>query len=180
MLKAMTESYASARDRNPVSGDVNFYGVLTDIIELHYSKAYKFVLFKCDWADHSRGLIERDDFGFTLVNFNHLLYTKHQITDEPFILASQANQVFYVRDPMEKDWHIVVKTKPRDVFDILGQQCTTQDIMSDQIELWCEQNLDNTTFTHDDEACWVRQGVAGTIVDEGTQGESHEDDEASM
>lgn len=107
MLKAMTESYASSRDQSPLSGNVNYYGVLTDIIEICYSKAYKFVLFKCDWADINRGVIEQDDLGFTLVNFKHLLYPKKQLSDEPFILATQARQVFYVQDPMKDDWSVV-------------------------------------------------------------------------
>ena len=36
-----------------------------------------------------------------LVNFNHLLYRKNRAVDEPFILASQAEQVRYVQDPLE-------------------------------------------------------------------------------
>ena len=56
MLNALTESYASARDRNPVSGDVSFYGFLTDMIELYYCKYYKFVLFKFDWVDNNISL----------------------------------------------------------------------------------------------------------------------------
>ncbi|KAK3033001.1 hypothetical protein RJ639_037130 [Escallonia herrerae] len=31
MVKANTDCYASARDMNPIAGDVNYYGVLTDI-----------------------------------------------------------------------------------------------------------------------------------------------------
>ncbi|KAH0746353.1 hypothetical protein KY285_008010 [Solanum tuberosum] len=93
MLKAITQSYASTKDKNPILAEVSFYGILTDIIELYYSKNLKFVLFKCKWVNNSKGLIEKDDYGFTLVNFNHLLYTRHQLSDEPFIFASQAQQV---------------------------------------------------------------------------------------
>ncbi|KAK3008845.1 hypothetical protein RJ639_013700 [Escallonia herrerae] len=42
MVKANTDSYASARDMNPIAGDVNYYGVLTDIIVLHYSKKFSY------------------------------------------------------------------------------------------------------------------------------------------
>ncbi|KAK3033932.1 hypothetical protein RJ639_032364 [Escallonia herrerae] len=41
MVKANTDSYASARDMNPIAGDVNYYGVLTDINVLHYSKKFR-------------------------------------------------------------------------------------------------------------------------------------------
>ena len=103
MLKATTESYSSARDQHPVSGEFTFYGVLTDIIELCYSKDLKFVLFKCNWVDNRRGLVENDAFGFTLVNFTRLLYGGNRLSDEPFILATQAQQIFYVQDPVEEN-----------------------------------------------------------------------------
>ncbi|KAG5566650.1 hypothetical protein RHGRI_002267 [Rhododendron griersonianum] len=58
----------------------------------------------CDWIDNNKGL-KHDDFGFTLVNFKHLLYTKNQERDEPFVLASQAQQIFYIQDPVDDDWN---------------------------------------------------------------------------
>ena len=101
-IKSHTISYASWRDRNPRGGDVTFYGELTDIIEIRYTNAKKFMLFKCNWVDNRTGKKE-DEYKFTLVNFNHLLYPNNRATDEPFILASQAEQVWYVQDPMEPD-----------------------------------------------------------------------------
>ncbi|KAK3015473.1 hypothetical protein RJ639_005778 [Escallonia herrerae] len=92
MVKANTDSYASARDMNPITGDVNYYGVLTDIIVLHYSKKFRFVLFKCDWVDNGIGLVDRDGLGFTLINFNHLAHSQN-ISDEPYIFASQAEHL---------------------------------------------------------------------------------------
>ena len=60
------------------------------------------MLFKCDWVDNRTGKKE-DEYKFTLVNFNHPLYPNNRETDEPFILASQAEQVWYVQDPIEPD-----------------------------------------------------------------------------
>ena len=73
VLKADTVSYASARDKNPRSGNVTFHGVLTDILEIRYINDMKYVLFKGDWIDNQVGK-QQDEFKFTLVNFNHLLY----------------------------------------------------------------------------------------------------------
>ena len=87
MVKAQTCSYASAKDMNPMEGDVVYYGYVTDIIELYYSFDCTYVLFNCEWIDNNKGL-KQDEFGFTLVNFNHLLYKKKQDIDEPFIQAS--------------------------------------------------------------------------------------------
>uniref|UniRef100_A0A7N2R957 DUF4216 domain-containing protein n=1 Tax=Quercus lobata TaxID=97700 RepID=A0A7N2R957_QUELO len=37
---------------------------------------------------------------------------------EVYVLPSQVLQVFYVEDVRHKDWVVVVKTKPREVFDV--------------------------------------------------------------
>jgi hypothetical protein len=76
-----------------------YYGVLTRMFELQYYDGSHYVLFKCDWADITlnRGY-KKDAYGFILVNFNHLIHTGEQIIDEPFILSSQASQVYYVAD----------------------------------------------------------------------------------
>ncbi|XP_073109657.1 uncharacterized protein [Elaeis guineensis] len=39
-------------------------------------------------------------------------------TNEPFVLASQAQQVFYVEDLVDSNWLVVVKTYPRDAYDV--------------------------------------------------------------
>ncbi|XP_042486512.1 uncharacterized protein LOC122066739 [Macadamia integrifolia] len=64
----------------------------------------------CDWANSEKRLM-KDEHGFTLVNFNHLMDTGQNELDDPFIFASQAEQVFYVPDPLKPDWHVVIKTK---------------------------------------------------------------------
>lgn len=100
------------------SGDMLFYGVVQDIIELRYSNDLKFVLFKCDWVDFNTGL-KYDEFNFTLVNFKRLLYRKNRNVDEPFILASQVKQqAWYVQDPIEPDWYVAMKMTPRSLFNV--------------------------------------------------------------
>ncbi|KAA8515604.1 hypothetical protein F0562_018785 [Nyssa sinensis] len=102
-----------------------------------------------------------DEFGFTLVNFKHLLYKENRLGDEPFILASQAQQVWYVQDSLEKDWHIVVTMTPRDVFDVLAKEHMTEP----QVEPYNDQHLDDNTFTNDEDFTWVTRGVDGATVD---------------
>ncbi|WMV53470.1 hypothetical protein MTR67_046855 [Solanum verrucosum] len=48
-LSATTDSFASARDQNPIDGEVVYYGVIQDIIEIDYWGCFSVVLFKCDW-----------------------------------------------------------------------------------------------------------------------------------
>jgi len=77
------------------------------------------VLFKCDLVDNrvQNKWVKTDQFGITSVNFKHLFNIGEKISDEPFILASQAVQVYYVPDPVDTEWTAVVQSKPRDVYD---------------------------------------------------------------
>ena len=81
------------------NGGITYYGVLTDIIELSYSDNIKHVLFKCKWVhdEHRRGY-RTDEFGFPMVNFTRFIHGRDEMIDEPYVLASQATQVFYVED----------------------------------------------------------------------------------
>ena len=95
-VMATTSSFASTRDQNPVLGELAYYGILTRIIELDYRCGRKVVLFDCHWVSKGSKL-KQDEDGFTLANFTNV--KRH---NEPFILASQASQVFYVEDPTER------------------------------------------------------------------------------
>ena len=55
-------------------GGATYYSVLIDIIKLNYSDKYRYVLFKCQWADVISGRgYKKDEFGFSLVNFSRLI-----------------------------------------------------------------------------------------------------------
>lgn len=96
-------------------GEIEYYGVLTDIVELCYLGGHRIILFKCDWLDVFREGVgfRKDAHGFISLNFSRLLRT-----DEPFVLACQVEQVFYVEDNNRKGWRIVVKTEPRDFYNM--------------------------------------------------------------
>lgn len=106
----------------------SYYGKLTDIIELDYLCKYKVVLFRCDWVDirPSRGL-KKDKYGFPLVNFSRSsVHTGEALKDDPFIISSQARQVFYIEDLKDGGWSHVIRTKPRDTYD-MGTNVNTDD-----------------------------------------------------
>ncbi|XP_071712837.1 uncharacterized protein [Rutidosis leptorrhynchoides] len=117
MLAAITNSLVSARDNNPIVGDVTYYGVINYIVKLQYAVERSVVLFHCDWIP-SGSSIKVDENGYTTVNFDHLRTPK-----EPFILASQAQQVFYVADCVHKGLKVMIKATPRDFFDMDEQTC---------------------------------------------------------
>ncbi|KAF3667594.1 hypothetical protein FXO38_08500 [Capsicum annuum] len=59
-LSTTTDSFASARDQNPIDGVVVYYGVIQDIIEIDYYGSFSAVLFRCDWHQN-----EVDEYGLT-------------------------------------------------------------------------------------------------------------------
>jgi hypothetical protein len=38
--------------------------------------------------------------------------------DDPYVLSSQVSQIYYVHDDKNPDWCCVVRTKPRNVYDV--------------------------------------------------------------
>ncbi|GKD20388.1 hypothetical protein Tco_1222091 [Tanacetum coccineum] len=82
---------------------VFYYRVLQEIWVLDYH--FKQIpIFKCDWVNHRASGVKCDNLGFTLVDLNNL---GHKV--DPFISASQALQVFYVKEPIDKKLSIVFK-----------------------------------------------------------------------
>jgi hypothetical protein len=101
-----------------VDGEM-YYRKLTQIIEVEYYNWTKYVLFKCDWADNTRGRgYKLYKHGLTLVNFKNLVHMGDNITDEPYVLTSQVSQVFYVDDDRDPNWACAVRIKPRNVYDV--------------------------------------------------------------
>jgi len=96
-----------------------YYGQLTDIVEVKYYDRTTYVIFKCNWTDPTidRGF-RIDDYGLVFVNFNHLVHRGELITDKPYVLTSQVDQVFYVEDGRNPNWVCAVHTKPQSVYDV--------------------------------------------------------------
>ncbi|XP_056688175.1 uncharacterized protein [Spinacia oleracea] len=103
---ASSIEYANAKDTSPLEVTMPYYGVIEDIWELDYTK-FRIPLFRCKWVDNGRG-VRRVEDGYTQVDFKRL---GHQ--NEPFIMASQVKQVFYIVDPKDKKKSIVVQGKRR-------------------------------------------------------------------
>jgi hypothetical protein len=115
-LVAKTSSYASVHDKNPALGEIKYYGRVTQILELNYSNEGQVVLFRCDWVKPN-GFRTLEPFGIEQVNFNHV-HSGDDVGSEPFVLASQVQQVYYVQDPVEEDWSAVICPTIRDFYDM--------------------------------------------------------------
>lgn len=103
--KAVRES--ELNENASVVGSNAYYGVLQEIFVLDYH-AFQIPMFRCDWASIDRGVKVED--GFTLVNLHQY---QNQFKNDPFILASQAKQVFYSRESNSSSWYVVLKPPPR-------------------------------------------------------------------
>lgn len=92
-----------------------YFDVINEIIELDYYGGVKDVLFKyqrVDLNNRTNG-VKDDDYGFTLVNFERFFDT-----DEPFMLASEVQQVFYVKDTKKQSWQVIIRVASQDLYSI--------------------------------------------------------------
>jgi hypothetical protein len=104
-----------------VDGEM-YYGKLTDIIEVECYDRTKYILFKCDWADTTRDIgYKVNEYGLVLVNFKKLVHTGKLISDEPYVLTTQVDQVFYVEDERDPGWACAIRTKPRNIYNVGGE-----------------------------------------------------------
>ncbi|XP_020082200.1 uncharacterized protein LOC109705831 isoform X1 [Ananas comosus] len=132
----------------------DYYGVLTEIIELQYLGGRRVVLFRCNWWDvyNKEKGVKIDEYGHISVNCQRLLKT-----NEPFVLANQASQVFYASDNVNKGWHIVQKTQPRDIYEMpLEMDEDSNDLQNrveayQQFESFISINAASTSQNMDDE-----------------------------
>ncbi|XP_073152024.1 uncharacterized protein [Henckelia pumila] len=155
-LVAKTMQVASAKDKNPVVSDMVFYGVIEEIWELDYHQ-FQIIMFKCNWVENNNG-IKIDDLGFTLVNLNRVGFKS-----DFFILGSQAKKVFYVEDPKDPAWCVVLANPSMESFEYVNG-----------IEME-EAGLHNQYFSRglhsmdvdlaDEEASCIRENCDGTWVD---------------
>ena len=106
------ETVCNERDGTQVVKKMVYYGVLTEILLLDFL-AFRVPLFRCDWMGSASDVREED--GFTLVNFS-----SHGNKQDrgPFILASQATQVFDSRENDNSNWYVVLKAPPRGFHDL--------------------------------------------------------------
>jgi hypothetical protein len=86
---------------------------------VEYYDRTKYIVFKCDWADNTRYRgYKVDEYGIMLVNFKNFIHTGKQVIDEPFVLTSQVDQVFYVKNERNPDWACTIRTKPRNMYNV--------------------------------------------------------------
>ncbi|XP_060973667.1 uncharacterized protein LOC133038961 [Cannabis sativa] len=156
MIVAKAFQISSSKDKNPIECDMSFYGVIQEIWELDYS-SFRIPVFLCDWVRSDNG-VKDDEFGFKLVDLNRIGHKSDR-----FIMASQASQVFYMSDPLDARWSVVLTTQPKD-YD--NQECNGDDLMlSDQIHQITPPPVDVTvgddiiSSRDDGEGLWLNESI---------------------
>ncbi|XP_015167842.1 uncharacterized protein [Solanum tuberosum] len=127
MLRTQNCGVVVVGENDKNSENVDYYGILTDVIELQFISDRRVILFRCNWFDVYDKIkgIKRDEYDFVSVNPSRFLKT-----NEPFVLANQASQVFYASDNSNRGWHVVRKTQPRDSYE-MGKQMDDEDDVVD-------------------------------------------------
>lgn len=108
-----------------------YYGVIRDVYELQYPGENHVVVLKCNWYDmqHEGRGYKVDEYGITSIHRGFSLKI-----DEPFVLESQVEQVFYVQDPRHDDWNVVIKIEPRDLYSMpKGEEERVLDQSDDEV-----------------------------------------------
>jgi hypothetical protein len=155
------------------SGKETYYGYIVDIWELDYGDDFKVPLFKCKWVNMS-GVQVDPQYGMTTVDLNNIGYP-----DEPFVLANDVAQIFYVKDMSTKPRkrkdkeantsydepkrHIVLSGKK----DILGLEGKTD--KSEDYEKFHEippfkVKADPSILLRDEDYPWLRRNKQNTQV----------------
>jgi hypothetical protein len=166
VVVAESTCFEGGRNDDIIIGNKAYYGIIKEILELNYHHNGNVVLFKCDWVDNrvEHKWVKTDQFGITNVNFKHLFNTGEKISDESFILASQALQVFYVPYPIDTEWAAVVQSKPRDLYDVDDLENEHTDNCSGQAMLFPVLNGNVTVDIVRGVVPSVRADIDGIIV----------------
>ncbi|KAL5563421.1 hypothetical protein UlMin_033168 [Ulmus minor] len=142
---------SSAKDKNPVYANMSYYGVIEDIWELNYT-SFKVAVFRCKWVNNKTG-VKVDENGFTLVDLN-----KEGDSSDQFIMASQAKQVFYVSNPNDGRWSVVLTSKPK-LYDS-GDVCDNIEETSS-----FSQRLPECEDDQNEDVSYVREDCEGEYIE---------------
>jgi hypothetical protein len=115
-----------------VLSQIQYLGALNQILQLDYGPmSSQIVLFWCNWVKNgtdnkSNPTYKRDEIGFLLANFCHLL---HEF-DEPFVFLSQVQHVFFWNQLKTPWWKVVLGRELRsrwvvvDMYDDCIEMCS--------------------------------------------------------
>ena len=83
----------------------------------------------------------------------------------------QVGQVCYVQDPVDLDWHVVMKMTVRELYD----KYSYSPLIMRQVELYLNNNW-MRVYMCDEDIAWVKKGVDVTTVEINSVNDDDDDD----
>ncbi|XP_062086451.1 uncharacterized protein LOC133792559 [Humulus lupulus] len=128
-LKTQCSRICTEGDHDNIN--ILYYGVLIEIFQLSFVLDWKVFLFRCKWYNSNpKGRSIVVDHNLTSINTSTDWYS-----NEPFILATQAQQVFYLLDMKRgSNWRIVQKVNHRSIYDIpeIMEETVNNDVFQEE------------------------------------------------
>ncbi|XP_066316724.1 uncharacterized protein [Miscanthus floridulus] len=145
------------------TGNMTWYGVIRRMISLEFPAQKEVLLFQCDWYDvpaastsRSRGY-SRDKYGVINIDTSRFRYS-----NEPYILTTQAEPVFFVNLVNKPGWSSVVAVRPRNLFAIPEVE-NEGDMEIDLLDVGIQDM--NLLGLNEDLSNWTRPDKEGTTGD---------------
>jgi len=148
------------------TGNMDWYGVIKKIISLQFTGGKEVMMFQCDWFDvpaptKNKGKgYNKDQYGIIDIDTTRLRYS-----DDPYILATQAEQVFYVKHTKKSNWCSIVRMKPRNLFSMPESASVEEEAEIDVDSLLV--GVEDMTVRSDqgDLMNWRRTDMEGEAID---------------
>ena len=156
-LVAKTMQFSSAKDKNPIYSDMIYYGIIKEIWEIDYV-TFRTPVFLCSWVESNSG-VKVDKNGFTFVNLTRLGHKQ-----EPFIMASQAKQVFYAKRQKCDAWARVFATQSKDYIKDTEVEDETQILVEHLTPLKGLASSFNANSSEESND-YIREGGEGIWID---------------
>lgn len=167
-----------------IGNELDYYGILEEVLELQYlGHDNHIVIFKCHWFDPH---FVQNDTTYKIVDVKHKSKLR---TYEPFILAAQAQQVYYSNypSPRMKDWWAVCKVKTRILPNYESESSEVPDENTSNTFFQADQTDVGPLGTHfsldeTDESLWLYkenevEEVDPSDLNENVQGEGESSEE---
>ena len=148
------------------TSNMDWYGVLNKVIALDFPGEKEVILFECDWYDvpaatknKSRGY-SKDQYGIIDIDT-----TRRRYVNDPYVLATQVEQVFYVKCANKSNWSSAVRIKPRTLFSMPESEDTEQQGQIDIDSLDVGVETMTISSQHEELTNWTRNDLQGATGD---------------
>lgn len=130
---------------------IDFYGQLNKVWEMTYMFGHRVVLFQCEWFNTGSNRTFRTETHLTTIDVRSRWYQ-----NDPFVLPSQVQQVFYVNDTkLGEHWKVVERFQRRGIWNVPE----LEDVDPDDNEL----PIPNDVFQQDETTEIVQISIADSI-----------------